>query len=136
MKNDGGLRKEFRKHLKKVHWVTIESRFTEFGIPDLNGALGGREFWLEFKTTKHWTVKIRPAQVAWILRRCRTGGHVYIGIRRKNKIDDELWLVHGVAVQILLHYGLNDLPDEAIAGCWHGGPSEWDWDEVKQALIH
>jgi hypothetical protein len=134
MKSDGGLRQEFRKHLKKVHWVTIESRFTESGIPDLNGACNGKEFWLELKTTKHWTVKIRPMQVGWILARDRHGGRVFIAVRRKNRIDDELWLIHGVAVMVLQEFGLEDLPHSALAGHWIGGPSQWNWDKVLSLL--
>ena len=136
MKSDGGLRQEFRKHLKKVHWVTIESRFTESGIPDFNGCYQAIEFWLEMKTTKHWTVKIRPKQVGWILARSRHGGRVFIAIRRKNRNDDELWLIHGVAVRILRQFGLADLPDEAIAGHWSGGPAKWDWNQVLSFLAH
>jgi hypothetical protein len=135
MRNDGGLRQEFRKHLKKVHWVTIESRFTESGIPDLNGVYGCKEFWLELKQAKHWTVKIRPMQASWILTRCRHGGKVFIAVRRKNKHDDELWLINGESVIILREFGLQHLTPEALAGHWTGGPMQWDWDQVLTSLV-
>jgi hypothetical protein len=134
VRSDGGLRQEFRKHLKRVHWVTIESRFTESGIPDLEGCYCGKEFWLELKQAKHWTVKIRPMQAGWILTRCRHGGKVFIAVRRRNKRDDELWLIHGEAVVILLEFGLQHLEPPVLAGHWTGGPTRWNWDQVLTFL--
>lgn len=63
-----------------VHWTRIESR-SSFGVPDLNGCLDGREFWIELKiiTTKtdnsypRWS----PLQIAWQTKRTRIGGLVW-----------------------------------------------------------
>jgi hypothetical protein len=127
--SDGGLRRLFRKYLPAIHWTTIESRYTESGIPDLNGCFAGREFWIECKVTKHWKVILRPMQAAWIKRHIRCGGICYIAVRRRNKSDDELWLLDGDAV--------NDWNDgiygSALLKCG-GGPANWPWQAVAAAL--
>ena len=129
MKQDGGLRKLFRKHLPHVHWTSIESRFTESGIPDLNGCTASVEFWLECKVTKGWTIRLRPMQIAWILRHQRSGGHVFVAVRRQSRSgDDELWLVYGHSIRQLARCGL------PCGLMWAGGPSRWDWPAVLKVL--
>lgn len=50
--------------LKKLpgDWQRIESANTGSGIPDVNGIIGGIEFWIELKIG---IPRLRPAQVAW-----------------------------------------------------------------------
>lgn len=79
---DGNLRKLFQSHLPQVHWQSIESGMTGRGIPDLNGCHEASEFWIECKLTKHWSVSIRPEQIAWLSRRCRVGGRAFVAVRR------------------------------------------------------
>lgn len=132
MPQDGDLRRLFRKYLPKVHWTTIESRSTESGIPDLNGAYAGTEFWIECKITKTYAIVLRPAQIAWILRRIRNGGNVFIAVRRRNRLTDEIWIVNGNQARELKLYGLRD-PLPCIG--WDGGPSAWPWDKILQMMI-
>jgi hypothetical protein len=132
---DGGLRKLFRKYLPHVHWTTIESRYTQAGIPDLNGCYSGIEIWLECKQTAGWKVNLRPMQVAWISRRISCGGRCFIAVRRKNKKCDELWILDGMFAQALRE---TSLPKTTKAGWWggrwHGGPAKWPWQQVAKAL--
>ena len=55
-----------------VHWTRIEARVGA-GVPDLNGAMTGFEFWLELKVVKTVSFRTeglwRPGQVAWQMRR-------------------------------------------------------------------
>lgn len=94
--------------------------------------------WIEFKRTRAWNVKMRPEQVAWIHRRYRLGGNVYVGVRRwceagpRREAADELWLVPGRYVVELQTHGL-DL-DWIEAWVWVGGEGSWDWSAVERCL--
>lgn len=140
---DGGLRGLFQKHLMSsgCHFQAIETGSTGRGIPDLNGCLNGTEFWIEFKKTNANAVNLSPEQVAWILRRRRARGNVYIGIRRKKsktlrrEACDELWLIHGDSAAELKSEGLKS-PKIHVLGTWYGGPSKWDWEEILTQLIY
>jgi hypothetical protein len=137
---DGDLRSIFRKHLPRADWLSVETGLTEQGVPDMNGCLGGVEFWLENKTTHGWTVPLRPAQVGWIQRRCRSGGRVFIAVRRtvppgkRTLAADELWLIHGAYATIAKADGLRGLPEGSVAGVWKNGPERWCWAEIEAAL--
>ena len=60
-----------------VHWTRMES-WASPGVPDVNGCLNGKDFWVELKvlTTKsdkkfpQW----RPHQIAWQTSRTSVGG--------------------------------------------------------------
>jgi Holliday junction resolvase len=135
MPSESDLRRLIRKNLPQVNWTTIESRYTESGIPDLNGCYAGADFWIECKVTKAYAVVLRPAQIAWIDRRIRAGGKVWIAIRRyskKNKVD-ELWLVNGGAVRELNEYGLRGNGQLPGVG-FPGGPGEWPWKKILHVL--
>lgn len=131
--SDGGLRALFRKHITVgVQWTSIESSVTGGGIPDSEYCFeGGISGWVEHKKADHWAVpslKARPLQIAWIARRARLGGRVWIAVRRA---QDELWLVHGRGVAELAQDGLKRLPDNLIAYRGVGGERRWNWDEVR-----
>jgi hypothetical protein len=130
--SDGNLRREFRKHLPWVHWTSIESRFTQSGIPDLNGCWNGAEFWLECKKTKAWGVVVRPMQIAWLLRHCHAGGNCWLAVRRQTRTDDQLWLVPGRMVQLLAQQGLQAMPPATYR--FAGGPAKWPWPMVLAAV--
>jgi hypothetical protein len=134
MRSDGGLRQLLRKHLPQVHWVTVESRATESGIPDVEYCFEGKSGWIECKVTRGWSVSIRPAQVAWILRRTRAGGRVFILVRQRGAERDDLWMVRGEYVRLLRDGGLAALPAAGVAcrGC--GGAGRWPWLAALRAL--
>jgi hypothetical protein len=134
---DGGLRAIFRKYLPKVHIVTIESGFTEQGIPDLNFCRNRVEGWVECKKTSGWTVNLRPEQIGWLLRRRRCGGNCYVAVRRMVKetkrltAADELWLFDGAYAAELKAHGLRGVKPLLQSP---NGPSRWDWDAVAKVL--
>jgi hypothetical protein len=123
---DGGLRKLFQTNIPYVHWVSVESGGTSRGIPDANGCLDGKEFWIEFKQCAHWKVPLRAEQIGWLLRRTRAGGRTFIAVRRA---DTELWLFNGSGAKQLAELGLKACRDQAF-GVWHGGPAAWDWAKI------
>lgn len=154
---DGDLRKIFREHLPMVHWQSIETGMTGRGIPDTNGCYQGTEFWVEFKQTRHWTVGLRPEQVAWISRRARAGGRVWVAVRRRPTpssrrqrvlvgrkdigvpgrgapVADELWLLYGSAAKSLVDGGLRHAGPSSVAGTYYGGPGQWPWQTILGLL--
>jgi len=137
MKTDGGLRPIFREHLPGVHWTTIETAFTEPGVPDLNGCYRGVEFWIENKATSGWVVSLRTEQIGWLLRRTRVGGRAYIAIRRhcdagpRRPAADELWLYEGSQAALLATGGMKAVLPLRV---WEGGPSRWDWPDIVEML--
>lgn len=132
-KIDGGLRALFQERMPFVHWTTIETGGTALGVPDLEGCRAGRQVWVEMKQTEHWAVsKVRPNQVAWIERRLRAGGNVYLGVRRAG---GELWLLSGRAARpLILGERLSSLSTDLVLGRWDGGPARWDWGKVAETL--
>lgn len=121
---DGGLRKLFH-HKIKGDWQAIETGGVGRGVPDSNFCIDGVEGWIEFKKTEHWKAVFRPEQVAWIHRRYRNGGNVWMAVRR---VETELWLVRGDWIRELASDGLKAV--EAMK--WVDG--KWDWDHIRRIL--
>lgn len=162
MSIDGGLRPIFREHLRSgFHWQSVETGATGLGCPDSNYcgkmAVLGREYgintlpetveasvlsaegWIEYKQTSGWDCTLRPEQVGWNVKRSMMGGRVFVATRRwheggprKGPPVDELWLHWGGHARELKDGGVRAAP---AYGMWHGGPSCWDWDAVRHALL-
>lgn len=135
---DGNLRALFVKHLPNVDWSCIESPDTACGVPDLNGCYRGMDLWIEMKATATNAVRVRPVQVAWIHRRVRHGGNVWIAVRyhhpggpRRGLPIDNLVLVPGCAVMGLAEHGLRG----HMQIMFEGGPKQWPWEKVLQTLV-
>ena len=130
LNKEGDLRRIFRERLPEAQWTSIESPLTGSGIPDAEYCFpGGISGWIEFKKTHVWNIgHLKPLQIAWIERRKRLGGRVFVAVRRN---DDELWLIDGAVVRGVVERGL--AIGEGIKS-WGGGPSRWDWVEVKNIL--
>lgn len=132
---DGGLRVIFREHLRAFGYDTlsIESRGTMTGVPDLNFCVDGIEGWIEFKRADaRLRCTIRPAQIAWMFRRAGAGGRVFIAVRDDyGALRSRLWLYRGTAAEAL---AARALPEVLHLGCWTGGPSHWDWQELDRRL--
>ena len=136
---DDGLRDLLIANLLRLHCQTVELGLIAAGVPDLNYCGRGAEGWVECKATSGFAVKVRPFQVAWIERRLRFGGRVFVAVRRRrpggprrgNGID-ELWLYEGQAIRRLADAGLRTA--SGLIGTFTGGPSAWDWDEVTLLL--
>lgn len=164
MSVDDGLRRIIREKLRDLgHWLSVETGTTDQGVPDLNvcaipsspsswkpDSRGlpwylGAEIWIECKATKNWTVPLRPEQVGWLTTRARHGGRVFVAVRRRNEGGprrgdpvDDLWLLRGEHAREIKTRGLQgialDLPS-AVVGTWRGGPSAWNWDEIRRGLL-
>lgn len=140
MSRDGNLRPLFSAHMpKEWHVQAIETGGIGAGVPDLNvcsPATG--EFWVELKGTETRNVGLRPHQVAWIARRTRAGGRVWIAVRfhhnggpRLGDPRDDLYLFPGSQVERLHRDGLSV---ELAALVTSGGPRRWRWDDVITLL--
>jgi hypothetical protein len=133
--SDDGLRPLFFKHLKhECQWVPIETGMVIEGVPDSNYCFdGGIEGWVEFKATDGWRPVFRPHQVAWIDRRSRLGGRVWMATRRRVKQVDDLYITPGYLVKELATQGFTDnvLLDSY---CLTGGPRKWMWGMVRKIL--
>jgi len=128
---DGGLGKLLQEHLRDVHWQRIETGGTGRGTPDINGCWRGIEIWIELKQATHWQVEIQPEQVAWIERRARAGGRVFVMVRQKRTI---LWLLRPTAARCLIRgTRLDMIPDAIYRG--EGGPSAWQWQRLREAMF-
>jgi hypothetical protein len=135
---DGGLASLFKSSLPAFHWQSVETWSTGQGVPDLNYCSGGVEGWVELKQTPANAVKVGPEQVAWIERRLRKGGRVYLAVRNKaaaglrRPAKDLLLLYKGDQVRALSQGGLSQCLPIAF---WSGGPPRWNWDEVSSILL-
>jgi len=138
---DGDLHKLFRHYIPAADWQRIESGAIGIGVPDLNGCLSSVEVWIENKKTTTWKVhNIQPAQVAWIERRARKGGRVFVAVRQLSasvsKPRDSLWLLSWRAPRFLIQGGsLMGLPPEDVHVLSAGGPAKWDWRDVENILF-
>jgi hypothetical protein len=128
---DGRLRLLFKSNLPKVDWCPLETGPTGRGVPDVNGCIGGIEFWIEFKKAEHWRVTIRPEQIGWAERRMLHGGRVFCAVRCHAKGGDALWLYSGMALRRLKTLRIDEVND---LGNWPGGPAKWDWNLVATLL--
>jgi hypothetical protein len=134
---DGGLRAEFRSRFHGYQWTSIET-FTLPGVPDSEYCSPqGAQGWVEFKRATAWKVTFEPFQPAWIDRRARYGGRIWVAVRRKPPAKrwaglDELWMIPGSEVLRLAHEGLRVFNNSYIMGSI--GPASWNWELVEQAL--
>jgi Holliday junction resolvase len=135
---DGGLPKVISDYIPEADWVRIESGAVASGTPDLNGCLDGKEVWIECKATKTWKVtNIRSAQVAWMEKRSRHGGRCKLAIRRNHWDEDVLWILKTNAMRVLLDgTSLHQMPAHLILNIEPGGPAQWNWEAIREALFH
>lgn len=70
-------------HSPGVDWMRLEN-LVGTGMPDINGCLNGVEVWVETKLVKGNRIHFEPMQPAWIRKRTRAGGKVYIFARHKD----------------------------------------------------
>ena len=131
-KADGGLRGMFFKNLKAgIQWTPIETGEIISGVPDSEFiSETGVSGWIEFKSTPSFSIKFRPAQPAWIHRRARYRGRVFIAVIRAKK---ELWIVPGDYVLILKAKGLNAVKDTAFINV--NNPGKWNWKAIRRFIL-
>jgi len=96
---------DFSKHCNyPSHWQSIESSATGQGIPDLNGCYAGIDVWIETKYTEHHRTKnigLKPMQIAWLYKRAKAGGNVWIALYMKSKMRNVgfIYIWHGKDVR-------------------------------------
>jgi hypothetical protein len=136
---DDGLRKLFHDRVERCHWQALELGVVGAGVPDSNGCADGAEFWIEMKATDGWAVELNPMQVGWILRRMRSGGRVFIAVRRRHDggpllgdPTDELHIYEGWDAAVLKAEGMRSAAVPVLQT--DGGPSRWDWGRVREVL--
>ena len=99
-KADGGLRALFHENMKTAQWTAIETGAVSRGIPDTEYCFpGGVSGWIEFKRCRGNIVKYQPGQIAWIERRARLGGRVFVAVLREK--DKAILIFHGRDARIL-----------------------------------
>lgn len=116
----------FRKRIKDFsspcgfgcHWQSVESSATGQGIPDLNGCHAGVDVWLEIKYTEHLKTKnigLKPQQIAWIYKRAKAGGNIWIALymQTAKRSVGFLYLWQGKEVQKVAEHG-TELPPYMI----------------------
>lgn len=82
--------KDILAQLKKIpnsDWQRIESAMTGSGIPDLNGCINGKEFWLELKIGK--VPRVEPQQIAWHTRAEAKGRNAFILTAWEDKYHED-----------------------------------------------
>ena len=96
---------QIKRALPYVHWQRIETG-TGQGVPDVNGCIGGDEFWLELKIAQGNKVKITPGQIAWLMQRIDAGGKAWIIVKKK----EQIFSYNGYQGALLLDKGLKLQP--------------------------
>ena len=139
---DGDLRNIFSDNIPRLHWTPVETGGTRIGVPDSNYCADGVEGWVENKKTDAWAVTVQPGQVAWIEKRLRAGGRVFIAVRRKSDggprkggAKDQLWMLRGQAIRSLAVAPLSALPAALLVQRWDNGPRNWDWPAIAKILL-
>ena len=82
------LRDNFKKLEPGIHLQRIENSVGN-GVPDTNGCLAGRDFWIELKVAKGNKVALTPLQAAWLRTRWNVGGRSFVLARKGDVL--RLW---------------------------------------------
>jgi len=107
---------QIKRALPYVHWQRIETG-TGQGVPDVNGCIGGDEFWLELKIAQGNKVKITPGQIAWLMQRIDAGGKAWIIVKKK----EQIFIYNGYQGSFLLDAGLKLQPEATM-----NKPFDWE----------
>lgn len=82
------------------------------------------------KKVTGWRITISPEQIAWLARRSRAGGRVFIAARKQQHIQG-FWLFPGTAGRQLATTRVTEVPALIQA---KGNPGAWPWAEIEAAL--
>tara|TARA_R100000365_G_C2696054_1_gene36180 strand:+ start:226 stop:606 length:381 start_codon:yes stop_codon:yes gene_type:complete len=75
---ESNLWNNLRKKLSEVLWQRIETGGTGRGIADVFGVYSSNCCWVELKVTNTNAVKLRPEQIAWLIKFGEAGVPTYI----------------------------------------------------------
>lgn len=133
------LSRPARGHFREALHIDRVENSVMSGMPDVEGCLLGRQFWIELKCEPRPRAdgakikpRFRPAQPQWILRRARAGGAVFVLLQVGAGNAARRYLIHGAQV-VLLQNGMteaklsqlsvvpsNSGPEEIIRGAAFG----------------
>tara|TARA_R100000656_G_scaffold67674_1_gene51227 strand:+ start:278 stop:652 length:375 start_codon:yes stop_codon:yes gene_type:complete len=113
---------QIKRALPYVHWQRIETG-TGQGVPDVNGCIGGDEFWLELKIAQGNKVKITPGQIAWLMQRIDAGGKAWIIVKKK----EQIFIYNGYQGAFLLDKGLKLQPVATMN-------KPFDWEDFLRII--
>ena len=113
---------QIKRALPYVHWQRIETG-TGQGVPDVNGCIGGDEFWLELKIAQGNKVKITPGQIAWLMQRIDAGGKAWIIVKKK----EQIFIYNGYQGSFLLDKGLKLQPVATMN-------KPFDWEDFLRII--
>ena len=113
---------QIKRALPYVHWQRIETG-TGQGVPDVNGCIGGDEFWLELKIAQGNKVKITPGQIAWLMQRIDAGGKAWIIVKKK----EQIFIYNGYQGSFLLDSGLKLQPEATMN-------KPFDWEDLLRIV--
>tara|TARA_R100001530_G_scaffold2574_1_gene4177 strand:+ start:579 stop:953 length:375 start_codon:yes stop_codon:yes gene_type:complete len=113
---------QIKRALPYVHWQRIETG-TGQGVPDVNGCIGGDEFWLELKIAQGNKVNITPNQIAWLMQRIDAGGKAWIIVKKK----EQIFIYNGYQGAFLLDKGLKLQPVATMN-------KPFDWEDFLRII--
>lgn len=117
------LRDNFKKIAPEIHLQRIENSVGN-GVPDTNGCLEGRDFWLELKIAKGNRVELTPLQAAWLQTRAKAQGRAFVVARKGDTI--RLW--EGQVAPLVREHGWNYEPMVELT-------KPWDWGRLLMAVV-
>jgi len=80
---------------------------------------------VEFKKVEGWKITFEPLQPAWINKRSRLGGRVFVAVRRKLT---ELYVIPGSEILRMIEVGVKGREPIKRIG------RSWDWEQVEKIL--
>jgi len=115
----------------KVHWTRVES-WSVPGVPDLNGCMNGKEFWVELKVLTTKTdkkfPKWRPHQIAWQTGRTAKGGCVWNLVH--HLLSRRLFIIDGK------NLGPRLMDDDCTYDGTYEMPKDYDgWSKILERMI-
>lgn len=82
------------------------------------------------KRVKGWRIHFEPEQIAWLERRARAKGRVFIAARRPER-PQSFWLFRGIDARELVSVRTTTTMPLVFAA---GPPASWPWSAIARAL--
>lgn len=119
---------------REVHSQRVETGGVGTGVPDVNlCSKAGGEVWWELKMIRGHKVNLSPQQVAWIWKRHKCGGAVFIiarhrveGVRLGN--IDRLYIWSGDSAMEVATKGIKAVPLKVF-------DAPYDWKSIMNTIL-
>ena len=133
----------FRDGVKPLgaHPQRIESSSTGWGIPDVNCAYKGTEFWAELKIIRGGKIKFEKGQPGWLHKRWKAGCLSWVLARKLTNEVDQILVWRGHDAIKLSKVGVSELkPFFSASKIRHRGSFDWQtilecMCEIKKLII-